>query len=136
MFAYKLVSLVLKMEQETRNCLFKFGCIPMRILIIVFLVLFFQYETFRYVAIALCFIVSLTFITKYIRKDMVGGFGGDVWWHSNRLKHAMLYMITGFLLLFELEWAGYILSLDIFIGGYSYILKETEPNAPPDESYL
>lgn len=112
------------MDQKTRNRLFKFACVPMRIAIIVILVLFAKYETFRYIAAGLCFLVSITFTTKYIRKDMVGGFGGFAWWHPNRLKHAFLYMTTGILLLLEFEWAGYILAADVFIGVYSYSLKE------------
>ena len=64
------------MEQETRNRLFKFACIPMRILIIVLLVLFAKYERSRIAASALCFLVAATFSAKYLSKDMVGGFGG------------------------------------------------------------
>lgn len=97
----------------------------MRILIIVLLVLFAKYDTFRYIATGLCFLVASTFTTKYIRKDMVGGFGGFAWWHPNRLKHAFLYLTTGILLLLDYEWAGYILAADVFIGIYSYSLKET-----------
>jgi len=113
------------MNQERRNWLFKCGCIPMRILIIVLLVLFAKHDPFRYVAAGLCFLVGLTFSTKYIRKDMIGGFGGFAWWHPNRLKHAFLYLATGVLLLLNYSWAGYVLIADVFIGVYSYSLKET-----------
>ena len=113
------------MNQETRNRLFKFVCIPLRILIIVILVFFAKYETFRYVATGLCFFISVDFVTRYLRKDMVGrAFGGFAWWHTNRLKHAFLWLTTGVLLLLEYEWAGYILIADVFIGVYSYSLKE------------
>ena len=97
----------------------------MRILIIVLVVLFAKHDLFRYVAAGLCFLVGLTFSTKYIRKDMVGGFGGFAWWHPNRLKHAFLYLTTGVLLLLGYSWAGYVLAADVFIGVYSYSLKET-----------
>lgn len=100
----------------------------MRILIIVLLVLFASNDTFRYIASGLCFLVASTFTTKYIRKDMVGGFGGFAWWHPNRFKHALLYLLTGVLLLLEYEWAGYILAADVCIGIYSYCLKETARN--------
>ena len=113
------------MNQETRNRLFKFACIPMRIVIIVLLVLFASNDTFRYVASGLCFLVASTFSAKYTRKDMVGGFGGFAWWHPNRLKHAFLYLTTGILLFLGYEWAGYILAADVIIGVYSYSLKET-----------
>lgn len=125
MFPYNPSSNVIKMEQKTRNLLFKFICIPLRSLIIVLLVLFASNDTFRYIASGLCFLVASTFTTKYIRKDMVGGFGGHAWWHPNRLKHAFLYLLTGVLLLLEYEWAGYILAADVFIAVYSYLLKET-----------
>ena len=111
-----------------RNRLFKFVCIPIRILILVLIVLFAKYDTFRYIATGLCFLVALTFTTKYIRKDMVGGFGGFAWWHTNRLKHALLYMATGIVLLLDYEWAGYILIAEVFIAVYSYSLKETTRN--------
>jgi len=56
---------------------------------------------------------------------MVGRtFGGFAWWHPNRLKHAFLWLTTGFLLLLDYEWAGYVLIADVFIGVYSYSLKE------------
>lgn len=114
------------MEQETRNFLFKFICIPLRSLIIVLLVLFAKYDTFRYIASGICFFLSLDFIRRYVQKRMVGTlFGGFAWWHPNRLKHAFLYLLTGVLLLLEYEWAGYILAADVCIGIYSYCLKET-----------
>ena len=113
------------MEQETRNRLFKFACIPMRILIIVLLVLFAKYERSRIAASALCFLVAATFSAKYLSKDMVGGFGGFAFWHENRPKHALLYLTTGILLLLEFEWAGYVLIADVLLGIYSYSVKET-----------
>ena len=113
------------MKPETRNTFFKFACIPIRILILVLLVLFASNDTFRYIATGLCFLVAATFTTKYIRKDMVGGFGGHAWWHPNRLKHAFLYLTTGVLLLLGYEWAGFVLIGDVCIGIYSYSLKET-----------
>ena len=113
------------MDQERRNKLFKFVCIPLRILIIVLLILFAKYDTFRYIASGFCFFLSVDFITRYVRKDMVGRtFGGFAWWHPNRLKHAFLWLTTGFLLLLDYEWAGYVLIADVFIGVYSYSLKE------------
>lgn len=113
------------MEQETRNRLFKFICIPLRILIIVLLVLFASNDTFRYIASGICFFLSADFTTRYIRKNMVGRlFGGFAWWAPNRLKHAFLYLTTGVLLLLKYEWAGYILAADVFIAVYSYSLKE------------
>ena len=114
------------MDQETRNKLFKFGCLPMRILIIVLLVLFASNGTFRSYAALLCFIVFATFSVKYFSKDMVGGFGGYAWWHSNRPKHAILYLATGILLLFEFEWAGYVLIADVLLGIYSYNNKKSK----------
>ena len=112
------------MDQKTRNRLFKFACIPMRILIIVILVLFAKYERFRSIAAVLCFIVFATFSVKYLNKDMIGGFGGHVWWNNNRPKHAFLYLTTGILLLLEYEWAGYVLIADVLLGIYSYSVKE------------
>ena len=56
---------------------------------------------------------------------MIGGFGGFAWWHPNRLKHAFLYLATGVLLLLNYSWAGYVLIADVFIGVYSYSLKQT-----------
>ena len=114
------------MEQETRNRLFKFICIPLRILIIVLLVLFASNDTFRYIASGICFFLSADFTTKYMQKRMVGTlFGGFAWWHPNRLKHAFLFLLTGVLLLLKYEWAGYILAGDVCIAVYSYSLKET-----------
>ncbi len=97
----------------------------MRILIIVLLVLFASNDTFRYVASGLCFLVASTFSAKYIRKDMVGGFGGDAFWHPNRPKHAFLYLTTGILLFLGYEWAGFVLIPDVILGIYSYSVKET-----------
>ena len=126
MFPYKPSSNVIKMEQKTRNLLFKFICIPLRILIIVLLVLFASNDTFRYIASGICFFLSLDFTNRYIQKGMTGRlFGGFAWWAPNRLKHAFLYLLTGVLLLLEYEWAGYILAADVFIAVYSYSLKET-----------
>ena len=116
---------VLKMDQERRNKLFKFACIPMRILIIVLLVLFASNGMFRYIAAGLCFLVAATFSAKYLSKDMVGGFGGHAFWHPNRPKHALLYFTTGILLLLGFEWSGYILIADVLLGIYSYSVKET-----------
>ena len=113
------------MDQERRNKLFKFVCIPMRILIIVLLVLFASNDRFRSIAAVLCFMVFATFSVKYMNKDMVGGFGGHVWWHSNRPKHALLYLATGILLLLKFEWAGYVLIADVLLGIYSYSRKES-----------
>jgi len=113
------------MNQQTRNLLFKFACIPMRILIIVSLVIFASNNIFRSVAAVLCFMVFATFSVKYFNNDKVGGFGGQVWWHANRPKHALLYLTTGILLILKFEWAGYILAADVFIGVYSYCTKET-----------
>lgn len=113
------------MNQETRDKLFKFACIPIRILIVVFLLIFANDKTFRYVAAGLCFLVNITFATKFIRNDMVGGFGGFAWWHHNRLKHAFFYLTTGILLLLDYEWAGVVLAADVFLGIYSYSAKET-----------
>ena len=113
------------MDQERRNKLFKFACIPMRILIIVLLVMFASNDTFRSVAAVLCFIVFATFSAKYLSKDMVGGFGGHAFWHPNRPKHALLYLTTGILLLLGFEWAGYVLIVDVLLGIYSYSVKET-----------
>jgi len=114
------------MNQQTRNRLFKFACIPVRILILVLLILFAKYDTFRYVAAGLCFLVANTFTTKYLSKDMVGAFGGFAWWHNNRLKHAFLYALTGVFLILGYEWAGYVLILDVAIGLYSYNLKDSK----------
>ena len=126
MFPYNPSSNVIKMEQKTRNLLFKFICIPLRSLIIVLLVLFASNDTFRYIASGICFFLSADFTTRYIRKDTVGRlFGGFAWWANNRLKHAFLYLTTGILLLLEYEWAGYVLIADVFIAVYSYSLKET-----------
>jgi hypothetical protein len=114
------------MEQQTRNFLFKFICIPLRSLIIVLLVLFASNDTFRYVASGICFFLSLDFIRRYVQKRMVGRlFGGFAWWHPNRLKHAFLFLATGVLLLLEYEWAGFVLIADVLLGIYSYSFKET-----------
>ena len=114
------------MEQETRNRLFKFICIPLRILIIVLLVLFASNDTFCYIASGICFFLSADFTNRYIQKGMIGRlFGGHAWWANNRLKHAFLYLTTGILLLLGYEWAGYILAADVFLAVYSYCLKET-----------
>ena len=113
------------MDEAKRNRLFKFACIPMRILIIVLLVLFAKYERTRIAASALCFLVASTFTVKYIWKHMVGGFGGYAFWHPNRPKHALLYLTTGILLLLGFEWAGYVLIADVLLGIYSYSFKET-----------
>ena len=112
------------MEKEKRNKLFKFVCIPLRILIIVLLVLFSSNGVFRSVAAVLCFMVFATFSIKYINKDMVGGFGGYAWWHSNRPWHALFYLTTGILLVLEYEWAGYVLVPDVLLGIVTYTLKE------------
>ena len=97
----------------------------MRILIIVLLVIFAQNDIFRSVAAVLCFMVFATFSVKYFNNDKVGGFGGQVWWHSNRPKHAALYLTTGILLILKFEWAGYILVADVILGIYTYCTKET-----------
>lgn len=117
------------MDQQTRDRLFALGCLPARILIVVLLIIFATHETFRIAGASLCIIVSLTFTTKYLRRDMIGGFGGVAWWHVNRLKHAALYMTTGILLLLGYEWAGCVLIADVLMGVYAYTHKvEGEPS--------
>lgn len=113
------------MNQETRNKLFKFGCIPTRIAIIVLIVLNAKNDLFRYIAAAYCFLTSIVFIIKYYRQDMIGGFGGVAWWASNRPKHALLFLATANLLLLDFNWAGYVLIADVLLGIYSYNVKET-----------
>ncbi len=111
------------MNQETRNKLFKRLCIPIRILIILFMILLADIDIYRYSFAVIAIVISVRFSAKYSLKDMVGGFGGHAWWHENRLKHAFLWGLVGVLLIWDIRWAGYILILDVLIGIISYKLK-------------
>lgn len=108
---------------DFRKKIFLRLCLPMRILVLVLIILLSEDNSFRRFFGVSTLLVCFTFIYKYLKADMIGYFGGDAWWHENRLKHASIWGLTGILLLSGFEWAGFVLIADVLLGIVSYSLQ-------------
>lgn len=70
--------------------------------------------------------VSLGFLSTYYRENNKeiknkGAFGGDPYWHDERLLHGFIYAAFTILYLYGVEQAWILLALDVLIGFGTFV---------------
>ena len=102
---------------QYRTKLFYFGCVPARLFLAI-LFLMGVNPKISGVSIFGCItlLMACGFLVNHFRVKKVGFFGGRAWWHDFRSFHAALWVITSFLLFFNVKYAGVIVLYDVLPG--------------------
>lgn len=102
---------------QYRTKMFYFGCVPARLLIATVLLLGVN-PKISGVSIFGCIalLMACGFLVNHFREKKIGFFGGEAWWHDFRRFHAVLWVITSFLLFFNVKYAGVIVLYDVLPG--------------------
>ena len=110
-------------NQNSRKQLFRFGCVPARLLIAS--VLFYALETddtgnaklvTQIYLFTTAFIFTINMIRTILGTKTLGGFGGKVWWNELRYVHIIIYTLTAILVSLDVRYSILILYLDVIIG--------------------
>lgn len=122
------------MNQYQRIILFFLICIPLRLYLAYWAIvihtvkhsetdwnnnlLFFSVKrtNIKILLESLCLAIGLSFIYQFFKGNMIGGFGGKVWWGNLRLVHAFNYLAYAILSYNNIEFAYVPLLLDVIIG--------------------
>lgn len=104
--------------------LFLFGCIPVRI----GLVLLLKYVPTKYLPILgwLALVVSIGFMSVYNRRMKgIETNNKPIWWNEFRPVHAVLYFLTFVYAIQQKEWSWIPLAVDVILGLVLFIIHYT-----------
>lgn len=101
--------------------LFLFGCIPVRILLIL-LVRFLPQKYLPYISL-IFLIISIGFLISYNRRMKgVETNQKPIWWNNLRPIHSCLYLLTFIYTLYKKSYSWVPLTIDVCLGFISFII--------------
>ena len=99
--------------------LFLLVCIPIR-LFIAYCAIMVQKDNklknLKYFLAGFCLVIGLSFIYQYFKGNMIGGFGGSVWWGNLRILQALNYLAYVIMSYNDISYAYFPLLIDVMIG--------------------
>ena len=107
---------------QKRFLLFIFGCILVRILLVILA----KYINIKYLPILgyISLLVSIVFLFIYfmnLRKSGLEVFGDKIWWNNLRPIHGILYGLFGYNAIYKNKDSWIYLLLDVIIGLVSFL---------------